>query len=105
MTENKSGIHPLGKMVLVKLLKAKEKSKAGLFIPKSSIDDETREQVEGEVIEVGNGLIDEGKKHVFSVKVGDLVLLGRFQGHKIKRNDEEYNVVNEGDIIAIVDPL
>ena len=93
-------IRPLGDKVLVEPIKeGSEVKKGGIIIP-----DTARERpMEGKVIAVGTGKLDDsGKTIPFDVKKGDRVLMPKYGGTEIKLCDKEYQIVSESDILAII---
>lgn len=99
---NDIGIYPLGRMLLVEMQEAEASTPSGLYLPQEAIARETQDQKEAIVLVLGDGNMGGEIKHTFSTKVGDRVILGRFQGSKLKKNGKEYNLVNEGDVLAIL---
>ena len=91
-------LKPLADRVVLKQLQAEEKTKSGLFIATSA--QEKPEMYE--VIEVGPGGLVDGKEVVMSVNVGDKVLVGKYTGTTVKVEEEEYSIVRQNDILAIV---
>lgn len=93
-------IKPLGDRVLIKLLASEEVTKSGIVIP----DTAKEKPQEGEVLAVGPGrLLDDGKRSPMEVKVGDIVLFAKYSGTELKRDGEEYMILNaDRDILAIV---
>lgn len=94
------GIEPLGDRILVKEIdiKAVGETKSGIIIPETVGDDKGYKR--GTVIAVGKGKVEDGKRIPISVAVGDSVL---FQwGDLIKVNGEEYHIVGESGILAII---
>lgn len=91
-------LQPLGDKVLIKPMTAEEKTKSGIFIP----DTAKEAKAEGEVIALGTGKLNEGKKHDFSVKAGDKVVYGKYAGDEIKIEGVEYKVMREEDILGIL---
>ncbi|MBU4311644.1 MAG: co-chaperone GroES [Candidatus Omnitrophica bacterium] len=93
------GIQPLGDRVLVKRLEAEEKTKGGIVLP-----DSTKEKPQkGEVVAAGKGkVLDSGKVEALEVKKGDNVLFGKYAGNEITYKDEEYIILKEEDILAII---
>jgi len=93
------GIQPLGDRVLVKRLEAEEKTKGGIVLP-----DSTKEKPQkGEVVAAGKGkMLDSGKVEALEVKKGDKVLFGKYAGNEITYKDEEYIILKEEDILAIL---
>ncbi len=92
-------IKPLGERVLVEPVKEEEAVKGGIIIPDSAKE----KPQEGKVIAVGTGKIDdEGKKVPFNVKVGDIVLMPKYGGTEVKVDGNEYQIMREDDILAII---
>ena len=92
-------IKPLGERVLVELVKEEEVSKGGIIIPDSAKE----KPQEGKVIAVGTGKLDENGKVVpFNVKKGDLVLMPKDGGTEVKVDGNEYQIVREDDILAVI---
>ncbi|CAN5447814.1 co-chaperone GroES [soil metagenome] len=87
-------IKPLADRVLVKADAAEETTKSGLFIP----DTAKEKPMRGVVIAVGNGKVDEP----ITVKVGDKVLYGKYAGTELSVEGEEYLIMRESDIYAIL---
>lgn len=90
-------LQPLGDHVIVKPLESEEKTKSGIVLP----DTAKEKPMEGEVIAVGPGRYEEGKKIPMEVKVGDKVIYSEFGGQKFKLEAEEYLILRESDILAI----
>ncbi len=93
-------LQPLFNNVIVKPFKPEEVTKSGLVLP------ETREKdrpEKGEIIACGPGkILDNGQVLTMSVKVGDQVLFKKYSADEIKIDDEEYLVLSENDIVAII---
>jgi chaperonin GroES len=93
-------IRPLHDRIIVKRLEEEQKTKGGIIIPDSAKE----KPQEGEVLAVGNGkVLDDGKKVPLDVKVGDKVLFSKYSGTDIKIDGEEYLIIKEDDVQAIVD--
>jgi chaperonin GroES len=93
-------VKPLNDRVLVKRLEEMQMTKGGIYIP----DTAKEKPVEGRVMAVGPGkLNDQGTRMPLSVKEGDRVLFGRYAGSEIKIEGEEYLMMREEDILAIVE--
>ena len=89
---------PLHDRILVKRLENDEKSKGGIIIP----DTAKEKPQEGEVIAVGPGAKNEnGKLAPMDVKVGDIVLFGKWSGTEVKIDGKEYSIMKESDIMGI----
>ena len=92
-------LKPLADRVVVKPSPAEEKTKGGIILP----DTAKEKPVVGEVVAVGPGKIsDDGKKIVPEVKVGDKVLYGKYSGTEVTIEGEEFLIMREADIFAIV---
>lgn len=92
-------IQPLGDRVLIKRLEAEEKTKGGIVLPDSAKEKPQK----GEVIAVGKGkVLESGKVEPLEVKKGDKILFGKYSGNDLTYNDEEYLIVREEDILAIL---
>jgi len=92
-------IKPLGDRVVIEPSEGKEKTKGGIVLP----DTAKEKPQEGKVVAVGTGKkTDDGKVVPLSVKVGDIVLYGKYSGTEITIDAEEYLIVKEEDVLAIV---
>lgn len=95
----KSKIQPLGDRVLVEPLEAEDKTSGGIIIP----DTAKEKQQRGKVVAVGKGRInEEGKVTPLEVKAGDQVVYGRYTGSEIKMGANDYLIIKEDDILAII---
>lgn len=93
-------IKPLYDRVLVRRLEQEEKTKGGIIIP----DTAKEKPMQALIIAVGDGARDEsGKQIALQVKVGDVVLFGKWAGTEVKVDGEELLIMKESDIIAIVE--
>jgi chaperonin GroES len=92
-------LKPLADRVVIKPSPAEEKSRGGIILP----DTAKEKPVVGEVVAVGPGKVsDDGKKVAMEVKVGDKVLYGKYSGTEVTVEGEEYLIMREADIFAIV---
>ncbi|MFH1190283.1 MAG: co-chaperone GroES [Candidatus Omnitrophota bacterium] len=92
-------IQPLADRIMVKVLEAKEVTKGGIVLP----DTAQEKPQEAEVMAVGKGkTTTEGKVVAPEVKVGDKILFGKYSGTEIKVDGNEYLILKEEDILAIV---
>src|ERR1700719_2294450 len=89
-------VTPLHDRVLVRRLEEKETAKGGIIIP----DTAKEKPQEGEVMAVGAGKIEKGKRVPLDVKMGDRILFGKFTGNDIKIDDQEYLILHEEEILA-----
>lgn len=93
-------IRPLHDWVLVKQLEEQEVRRGGIIIP----DTAKEKPQQGKVIAVGNGKVGEdGKRIPLDVKAGDRVLFRKYSASEVKIEDEEYLVLEEKDILAILE--
>lgn len=94
-------LKPLNDRLIVKALPKEEVTKSGIIIP-DTVDKERPEQ--GEVIAVGPGkLKDDGERVPMSIKVGEKVMFKKYAPDEIKIDNEEYLVLSEYDILAVVE--
>ncbi len=92
-------VRPLHDRVLIKRLEEKEVIKGGIIIP----DTAKEKPMEGEVVAVGPGKIqDDGKRSPMDVKAGDRILFGKYAGTEIKIDDEDYVIMREEEILAVM---
>ena len=93
-------IRPLHDRVLVKRTEEDSTSAGGIVIPDSA----TEKPSKGEIIAVGNGkILDSGEIRALDLKVGDNVLFGKYSGTEVKVEEDEYLVMREDDIMAVID--
>jgi len=93
-------IRPLHDRIVVKRLEQQEAMQGGLYIPDSAKE----KPQEGEVVAVGNGKKnDEGKSLPMDVKVGDRILFGKYSGSDIKLDGEEYMIMREDEVLAVLE--
>ncbi len=92
-------LKPLADRVIIKLVKAEETTKSGLILTGSA-----KEKPEvAEVIAAGPGGMVDGKEVVMTVKVGDKVITSKYSGTEVKVDGEEYTIVRQNDILAVVE--
>ena len=91
-------IQPLGERVVIKMLETEETTKSGIVLPGSAKE---KPQI-AEVIEVGPGGIVDGKEITMEVEIGDKVLISKYAGTEFKLDGEEYTILSQSDILAIV---
>lgn len=92
-------IKPLGDKVLLKMLETEEVTKSGIVLPTQSKE---KSQI-AEVIAVGSGIIEDGKKIEMEVKVQDQVIVGKYAGTEFKYEDTEYLIVSQKEILGIIE--
>jgi chaperonin GroES len=92
-------LKPLSDRVVVKVLEAEEKTASGIVLP----DKAKEKPQEGKVMAVGTGkLLESGTKSEMDVKVGDKVIFSRYAGTEVKVEGEEYLILRQDDILALV---
>lgn len=94
-----TSLKPLGDRVIVQAKAKEEVTKSGIVLPDSA----TEKPQEGSVLAVGPGrVLDNGKRVEMEVKSGDSVLFAKYAGTEVKLDGEEYLVIRESDLLAIV---
>lgn len=94
-----TNIRPLGDRVLVKAVERAEQTKSGLFLP----DTAQEKPQEALVLAVGTGkLLDNGTRIPIDLKPGDRVLYSKYAGTEVKQDSEEYLILRESDILAVI---
>ena len=92
-------IRPLQDRVLIKRIDEQEQVRGGIIIP----DTAKEKPQEAEVVAVGPGKVnDDGKRVAVDIKVGDKILVGKYSGSDIKIDGEDYVIVREDEILAVV---
>lgn len=89
---------PLGDRVVLKELKAEETTKSGIVLPGQAQE----KPQQAEVVAVGPGTVEDGKEVKMEVSIGDQVIYSKYSGTDVKLDDEEYIIVKQSDILAIV---
>ena len=92
-------VKPLGDRVVIKNVEAEETTKSGLILTSAAKE---KPQM-AEVIAVGPGGVVDGKEVVMNVKVGDQVIYSKYAGTEVKIDSQEYTIVRQNDILAIVE--
>jgi chaperonin GroES len=93
-------IRPLQDRVLVKRVEEEQKTKGGIIIPDSAKE----KPIEGEVIAVGNGKVQEdGKVRPLDIKKGDRILFGKYAGTEVKIENVEHLILREEDILGVIE--
>ena len=91
---------PLNDKIVVKRLEAEDKTAGGILLP----DTAKEKPRQGKVVALGDGkLLDSGKRAAFQVKEGDRVLFSSYAGNEVQVNGEEYLIMSEDDILAVID--
>ena len=97
-TQASTKVAPLADRVVVKASEDTEQMRGGLFIP----DTAKEKPQQGEIIAVGPGRFDEGKRVPMELKVGDKVLYGKYSGTEVTVDGEQLLILRESDVLAIV---
>lgn len=98
-TKTKLNIRPLADRVILQRAVAEAKTAGGILLPESAKD----KPKEGKIVAVGDGkVLEDGTIRALTVKVGDRVLFTSYAGTEVKYGGEEYLIMNESDILAIV---
>ena len=93
-------VRPLHDRIVVKRQEEKESKKGGIIIP----DTAKEKPQEGKVVAVGNGRVTEdGKKIALDVKAHDRILFGKYSGSEVRIDDEEYLIMKEEDVLAVIE--
>ena len=93
-------LRPLHDRVIIKRLEAETKSAGGIVIPDAAAE----KPIKGEVVAAGTGkILEDGKVRPIAVKVGDIVLFGKYSGTEVKVDGEELLGMREEDIVAVVE--
>ena len=99
-TKSAAGVKlsPLADRVVVRALEETESMRGGLYIP----DTAKEKPQQGEIVAVGPGRFDEGKRVPMDVKVGDKVLYGKYSGTEVTIDSENYLILRESDVLAVI---
>ena len=92
-------LKPLADRVVIKQLEAEEKTKSGIVLPGTAKE----KPQEAEVVEVGPGGVVDGKEIKMEVKKGDRVIYSKYAGTEVKLDEEEFIIVKQSDILAVVE--
>ncbi|AEH45250.1 MULTISPECIES: co-chaperone GroES [Thermodesulfatator] len=93
-------VKPLHDRILVQRIEEEERTKSGIIIP----DTAKEKPIMGKVIAVGDGrILENGQKLPLSVKEGDRILFGKYAGTEVKIEGEEYLIMREDDVLAIIE--
>ena len=99
-SSNQIKLQPLGDRLVVRREDSEERTEGGIYLPDSAKDKPTR----GTVVSVGDGkLLDDGSRGPMQVKPGDRVLFTSYAGEAIEIGDEEYLLMSEGEILAVIE--
>ena len=92
-------VKPLADKVLIKMIEAEETTKSGIILTGSAKE----KPVVSEVVAVGPGGVVDGKEVTMYVEVGDKVVISNYAGTEVKLDGEEYKIVRQNDILAVVE--
>jgi len=93
-------IRPLHDRIVVRRLEEGEQKIGGIITP----DTAKEKPQQGKVIAAGNGKVnDDGKRVPLDVKAGDLILFGKYSSQEVKLNGEEYLIMREDEVLAVID--
>jgi chaperonin GroES len=93
-------VRPLHDRIIVQRLEEGEQTIGGIIVPDSAKE----KPQQGKVIAAGNGKVkDDGKRIALDVKAGDTILFGKYSGQEIKLDGEEYLIMREDEVLAVVD--
>ena len=91
-------VSPLADRVVVRALEETEQMRGGLFIP----DTAKEKPQQGEIVAIGPGRFDEGKRVPMELKVGDKVLYGKYTGTEVTLDNEPLLILRESDVLAVI---
>lgn len=92
-------IKPLADRVVIKMVEAEETTKSGIILAGSAKEKPSM----AEVVAVGKGGVVDGKEVTMELKVGDKVLISKYAGTEVKLDDEEYTILRQSDVLAVVE--
>lgn len=92
-------IKPLADRVVLKMVEAEETTKSGIILAGTAKE----KPLFAQVVEVGPGGVVDGKEIIMEVKIGDKVLYSKYAGTEIKLDNEEYIILRQSDILAVVE--
>ena len=99
-TKTKLNLRPLGDRVILQRAEAEDMTAGGILLPESAKD----KPKEGKIVAVGDGrILDDGTRQPMNVKVGNRVLFSSYAGTEVKVGGEDYLIMGESDILAIID--
>ena len=94
-----SKLRPLGDKVVVQVMESEEKTSSGIYLPDSA----KKKPQTGKVVAVGNGrILDNGERNALTVKEGNTVLFSKYGGNEVTSDGEEYTILDDDQIYAIL---
>jgi chaperonin GroES len=97
-TKSKLKVQPLADRVLVRPLEETEQMRGGLYIP----DTAKEKPQQGEIVAVGPGRYEKNDRVPMELKVGQKVLYGKYSGTEVTLDDEQYLIIKESDVLAVI---
>jgi chaperonin GroES len=97
-TKAKVKIQPLADRVVIRPLEDTEEMRGGLYIP----DTAKEKPQQGEIVAVGPGRFEKSERVPMELKVGQRVLYGKYSGTEVTIDDEEYLIIKESDVLAVI---
>ncbi len=97
-SKSKVTIQPLADRVVIRPLEETEEKRGGLYIP----DTAKEKPQQGEIVAVGPGRIEKGERVPMELEVGQKVLYGKYSGSEVTLDDEQYLIVKESDVLAVL---
>ena len=93
-------IKPLGDRVVLKAIEREQKTESGIVLPDSA---KKEKPMEGEIVAVGEGRLEDGERIEPAVKVGDQVIYSKYAGTEVKVDGKDFLILSEKDVLAIID--
>jgi chaperonin GroES len=98
-TKKKIGVKPLGDRVVVRPMEESEQMRGGLYIP----DTAKEKPQQGEIVAVGPGRFEKGERVPMDLSDGQIVLYGKYSGTEVTLDNEQYLIIKESDVLAVID--
>jgi chaperonin GroES len=98
-SKKKLGVKPLGDRVVVRPMEESEQMRGGLYIP----DTAKEKPQQGEIVAVGPGRFEKGERVPMEVSDGQVVLYGKYSGTEVTFDNEQYLIIKESDVLAVID--
>ncbi len=92
-------IKPLGDRIIIKVVESEETTKSGIVLPGTAKE----KPMQGEVLAVGSGEMVDGKKVPLELKVGDKVIYSKYAGTEVKVDGNEYLIIRQSDVLAVIE--
>jgi chaperonin GroES len=98
-SKKKLGVKPLGDRVVVRPMEESEEMRGGLYIP----DTAKEKPQQGEIMAVGPGRYEKGDRVPMELSAGQTVLYGKYSGTEVTFDNEQYLIIKESDVLAVID--